>query len=103
KIPAFAQLTAGTRGYNIDWDNFAPNIGAAWRPNVESGFLRTLLGDPEQATIRGGFSIAYERQGIGGFTGVYGPNPGSTLSLTRDAATGLVAPGESWPVLLRDT
>jgi hypothetical protein len=103
KVPEFAQLTAGTRGYNIDWDNFAPNIGAAWRPNVESGFFRTLLGDPEQATIRGGFSIAYERQGIGGFTGIYGPNPGSTLSLTRDAATGLVGPGETWPVLLRET
>jgi hypothetical protein len=103
KIPEFAQFTSGTRGYNTDWNNLAPNIGAAWRPDVQSGFLRTLLGDPEQATIRGGFSIAYERQGIGGFTDIYGPNPGSTLSLTRDAATGLVGPGESWPVLLRDT
>ena len=47
--------------------------------------------------------MAYERQGIGGFTGIYGPNPGSTLSLTRDANTGLVGAGESWPVLLRET
>jgi hypothetical protein len=31
---------------------------------------------------------------------VFGPNPGSTLTLTRDANTGLVPPGESWPVLL---
>ena len=62
-----------------------------------------LLGDPEQATIRGGYSEAFERQGIGGFTGIYGPNPGSTLSLTRNASTGLVGPGESWPVLLRET
>jgi hypothetical protein len=37
------------------------------------------------------------------FTGVFGPNPGSTLSLTRDANTGLVPAGESWPVLLRET
>jgi len=75
----------------------------AWRPNVQSGWLRTLLGDPEQATIRGGYSTAYERQGLLVFTGVYGPNPGSTLSLTRDANTGLVGPGERWPVLLRET
>ena len=103
KVPEFTQLTSGTRGYNTDWNNFAPNVGVAWRPNVESGWLRTLLGDPEQATLRGGYSEAFERQGIGGFTGIYGPNPGSTLSLTRNASTGLVGPGESWPVLLRET
>ena len=69
------QFTSGTRGYNTDWNNFAPNVGVAWRPNVKSGWLRALLGDPEQATIRGGYSVAYERQGIGGFTGIYGAEP----------------------------
>ena len=54
----------GSRGYNTDWNNFAPNVGVAWRPNVEQGWLRTLLGDPEQATLRGGYSVAYDRQGI---------------------------------------
>jgi hypothetical protein len=102
-VPEFVQLTAGTKGYNIDWNNFAPNIGVAWRPNLQSGWLRALLGDPDQATIRAGYAESFERQGIGGFTGVYGPNPGSTLSLTRNATTGLVQPGESWPVLLRET
>ena len=90
-------------GYKTDWNNVAPNVGVAWRPNVQSGCLRTLLGDPEQATLRGGYSVAYERQGLGVFTGVYGANPGSTLSLTRNASTGLVRPGESWPVLLSQT
>jgi hypothetical protein len=103
KVPEFSQFTSGTRGYNVDWNNVAPNLGLAWRPDVQSGWLRMLLGDPEQATIRGGYSEAFERQGIGGFTGVYGPNPGSTLSLTRNASTGLVGPGETWPVLLRET
>ena len=100
--PQFDQLTKGTLGYHTDWNNVAPNVGVAWRPGVESGFMRTLLGDPEQATIRGGYSVAYERQGLGVFTGIYGVNPGSTLSLTRDVNTGLVAPGETWPVLLRE-
>jgi hypothetical protein len=102
-VPQFDQFTTGTRGYNIDWNNFAPNVGVAWRPSVEGGWLRTLLGDPEQATIRGGYSEAYNREGFGVFTGVFGLNPGSTLSLTRDAATGLVGPGEQWPVLLRES
>ncbi|MBA3641237.1 MAG: hypothetical protein H0W53_18595, partial [Acidobacteria bacterium] len=50
--------------------------------------------------FRGGWSKAYERQGMSVFTGTYGANPGSTLSLTRSESTGLVNPGESWPVLL---
>jgi hypothetical protein len=103
KVPEFAQFTSGTRGYNTDWNNVAPNVGVAWRPNVKSGWLRALLGDPEQATIRGGYSVAYERQGFAAFTSVWGNNPGSTLSLTRSANTGLVPAGESWPVLLRET
>ena len=102
-VPIFEQFTTGTRGYSVDRNNFAPNVGLAWRPSVAGGWLRTLLGDPEQATIRGGYSEAYNREGFAVFTSVFGANPGSTLSLTRDAATGLVGPGETWPVLLRDT
>ena len=97
--PEFIQLKAGTEGYKTDWNNIAPSASVAWRPNVQDGFLRTLLGNPEQATLRAGWSVAYERQGLSEFTGIYGPNPGSTLSLTRDTDTGLVPPGESWPVL----
>ena len=102
-IPVFEQFTTKNSGYTTDWDNVAPNVGIAWRPNVQNGWLRTLLGDPEWATVRGGYSVAYERQGFGAFTGIFGPNPGSTLTLTRDANTGLVPAGEAWPVLLRET
>jgi hypothetical protein len=73
---------------------------------VQDGWLRALLGDPEQATLRAGFSMAYDRQGMGVFTGQYGTNPGSTLSLTRSEANGLLVPagsGQTWPVLLRDS
>jgi hypothetical protein len=103
KVPVFSQFQKGSLGYNTDWNNIAPNIGIAWRPQIEDGWLRRLLGDPEQATIRGGYSVAYDRQGLGVFTGVFGDNPGGALSLTRDVNTGLVRPGEAWPVLLRDT
>ncbi len=100
-VPEFIQLKKGTEGYKTDWNNLAPSVSVAWRPNVQAGFLRTLLGDPEQATLRGGFQVAYDRQGMAIFNDdVYGLNPGSTLSLTRNVDTGLVPPGESWPVLL---
>jgi hypothetical protein len=102
-VPEFQQLTAGTNGYNVDKNNFSPSVSIAWRPNVQSGVLRTILGNPDQATIRAGWSVAYSRQGMSAFTGVFGANPGSTLTLTRDANTGLVPAGESWPVLLSQT
>ena len=92
EVPEFVKFEHGTNGYNIDWNNISPNIGVAWRPNVQSGWLRKILGDPEQATLRGGYSVAFERQGFGRFTGVYGGNPGATLTLTRNANTGLVPP-----------
>jgi hypothetical protein len=100
-VPSFKQLTAGTTGYETDWNNLAPSAQLAWRPNVQGGWLRKLLGDPEQATIRGGYSLAYERQGMSVFTGTFGANPGSTISLTRDADNDLLVPsGQSWPILL---
>ena len=102
KNPEFLQLTRGTNGYKTDWNNLAPTIGVAWRPNVETGWLRTILGNPEQATLRGGYSVAYERQGISQFTGTFGANPGSTVSITRSATSGtpLVGADEAWPVLV---
>jgi Carboxypeptidase regulatory-like domain/TonB dependent receptor-like, beta-barrel len=100
----YNQYASGTPGYNTDWNNIAPSVGAAWRPNVSSGWLRTLLGDPDYATIRGGYAIGYNRDGIGTFTGVFNGNPGVSITQNRNATTGLlVPPGESWPVLLRDT
>ena len=100
----YSQYESGTPGYNTDWNNLAPSLGAAWRPNVSSGFLRTLLGDPEHATVRAGFAIGYNRDSIGTFTGVFNGNPGVTITQNRNATTGLlVPPGQSWPVLLRDT
>jgi hypothetical protein len=101
--PQFIQYTSGTRGYQTDWNNLAPSVGIAWRPNVQTGWLRALLGDPEAATIRGGYSMSYERQGIGQLTGQFGSNPGSTISLTRNNNIGNLVDedaGETWPILL---
>ena len=98
-IPEFHQLTGGRSGYNTDWNNFAPSAQIAWRPNVQSGFMRTLLGDPEQATFRAGYSAGYERQGMAVFTGVSAP-----IRAAREpdpqCESRTRAPGEEWPVLL---
>ena len=101
--PQFIQLKEGTEGYNTDWNNFAPSASIAWRPDVKEGFWRGLLGDPNQATLRAGYSEAYDRAALTTLIGVFGGNRGGTISLSRNANTGLVGPGEAWPVLLSQT
>ena len=102
-VPQYIQFAKGTEGYKTDLNNVAPSVGIAWRPNVQSGFMRKILGDPDQGVLRAGYSEAYDRQGLTRFTDLYGGNRGASVSLNRTANTGtptLVPPGESWPVLL---
>jgi hypothetical protein len=104
RTPVYELYNAGNPGYNTEYDNFAPNIGVAWQPNVKDGWLRTILGDPELATVRGSYGISYNSDGLSFYTGIYGSNPGNQITTNRTATSTqfpLVPPGESWPVLLR--
>jgi len=103
--PVYELYTAGNKGYETEFDNFAPNVGVAWQPNVEGGLGRAILGDPAQATIRASFGVSYNSDGLSFFTGAYNSNPGNQITTSRTTTSTqfpLVAPGESWPVLLRD-
>ena len=106
RVPTYEQYGAGTPGYETDDNNFAPNVGVAWQPNVQSGWLRSLLGDPDLATIRASFGIAYNSDGLGFYQGIFNANPGSSVSTTRNATSTqfpLVPAGQTWPVLFRDS
>ena len=100
-IPAYDRYEIGQPAFKTNWFDFAPNVGAAWRPDVQGGWLRQLLGDPEQATVRAGYAISYNQERIDRFT-TLGGNPGGTVAAARNNTTGfpLVLPGESHPVLL---
>lgn len=103
-VPQYVLYNPDSPGYNTQWGNFAPNVGVAWRPLVQDGFLRTLLGDPDMATVRAGFSVSFNRERMDRFTGVFGSNPGGTTGANRTTGNGnLVYPGEQWPILLRET
>jgi hypothetical protein len=99
--PTYQLFTPGTQAYATDYTNIGFNVGFAWRPNVDTGVLRTLLGDPQQATIRAGYSMTYNQERFDRFTNNAGANVGGTISANRNATTGfcLVCAGESWPVL----
>jgi hypothetical protein len=75
-----------------DLVNPAPNIGFAWTPNVEHGFLGRLIGHDNKSVIRGGFARNYYDEGTNFFSSIPGSNPGQQQSL--DLRPG-VAPGFS--------
>jgi hypothetical protein len=97
--PEFIQLKEGVSAYETDWNNFAPNLAVAWRPNVESGFLRKLLGPEGDSVLRASFSRNYIRHGLADFTNRFGANPG--VLITTDRSTTLNNLG-TLPVLLRE-
>ncbi len=101
-IPTFERFEEGAPSHETNWTDFAPNVGIAWRPDVQGGWLKTLLGDPEQATVRAGYGLSYNQERIDRFVNSYGNNPGGVIGATRNLTTGypLVLPGESLPVLL---
>ncbi|MEK7834347.1 MAG: hypothetical protein AAB401_24885, partial [Acidobacteriota bacterium] len=100
----YVQFTKGTRAYNTDYKNFAPSLGFAWSPNFKSGLLNKLAGDGGQTVVRGGYSIAYNRQGIGDFRGLSAANPGTIITTNRDLTQGNLVGGSlgSLPLLFRD-
>ena len=98
--PSFQQFTPGSKPVNTDWNNVGPNVGVAWRPNVQGGWLRSILGDPEQATVRGGYSMTFGLERMARFADFYDDNPGGETVATRNYGTGF--PIGTAPLLFRD-
>jgi hypothetical protein len=66
--------------------NPAPNLGFAWNPSIEKGWLAKLLGG-DATVIRGSFSLTYFHEGLNNFESVASGNPGATQSLSANAGT----------------
>jgi len=90
--PVFIPLTGAA--YNQDWGNFAPSIGFAWKPQVNSSLLKTILS--QDPVFRGGFSRAYLRNGMAQFTNEYMYNPGGSFSVSRSNALQNYTPGTAF-------
>ncbi|HEU4933404.1 MAG TPA: TonB-dependent receptor [Pyrinomonadaceae bacterium] len=74
--------------YKADWNNFAPSASVAWSPNFQSGLLHRLFGDAGKSVVRGGYSVAFVREGLGNITQILQGNPGGTLALSSDVDAG---------------
>jgi hypothetical protein len=88
--------------YNTPKKNWAPSLGAAWRPHLASGgwLQKILSADP---VFRAGYSKAYTREGIYAVTSLYGANPGGSVDSSRTMSLGnLVTSNANLPLLLRN-
>lgn len=90
----------GTHTNNVDYNNLAPSIGIAWSPNVKDGWLSRVFGDGGQTVFRGGYSIAFNREGMNVFASILGGNPGATIAANRNLTLNNLG---ALPVLLRET
>jgi hypothetical protein len=103
KRPQFINFEKGTYAYDVDYNNFAPNLGFAWTLNDKSGVLGAILGS--EAVVRAGYTRAFNRNGMNDFSGQYGANPGVTIQDgDRSVNNGnLNNDGLGLPVLFRQT
>jgi hypothetical protein len=95
----YTPFTAGSRAFSTDFNNLAPSFGFTWSPNWKDGWLSSVFGKGGQSVFRGGYSIAYNREGMSVFSSIFGANPGATISANRNLTLGNLG---TLPVLLRD-
>ena len=80
----YTSFAEGSSTWETQYGNIAPSIGFSYSPNFKSGILRRLGGESGQTVLRGGFSMAYVREGAATFTSIMAANPGLTLSGTQN-------------------
>ena len=71
----------GSSAYETRYDAFAPSVGINYSPNFENSLLKKVFGESGRTVLRGGFSIAYVREGVNTFQSLYAANAASGTQL----------------------
>ncbi|MDX2040035.1 MAG: carboxypeptidase regulatory-like domain-containing protein [Acidobacteriota bacterium] len=103
--PAYFPFNEGEHFHNTDYSNWAPSLGFAWSPKFENSLLKKITGEGGQSVFRGGYSIAYNREGIGQYT-IFNGNPGLTIDASRSVGLSNLVPtplSTNLPLLLRQS
>jgi hypothetical protein len=80
------------RTYETDWNNIAPNVGVAWTPGWDHGFLGKLAGH-EKLVLRASYSKSYFDEGLNAFINYAGQNPGLIQTVSLNPGQPGFAPG----------
>lgn len=93
-VPRVVPVEIGEKAYPDDYNNFAPSVGVVYSPDFgEKGILRRFFGASGRSVFRGGYSVAFVREGFDLLGSIYGANPGGTLSASRSLAIGNLTVG----------
>ena len=92
KPAQYTPFTPQDELYKTDWNNFAPSFGFAYSPDWKNGWLRRAFGASGQSVIRGGYSIAFVREGLSVVTGPLSGHPGGNVAISQIAGLDF-APG----------
>jgi carboxypeptidase family protein len=72
--PGYVQVS---NPYKRDFVNPAPNVGFAWNPSRDKGFLGKILGE-RKTVIRGAYSITFYNEGMNAISNVLTDGQGTT-------------------------
>ncbi len=91
-LGSFALTQPSTQPYKTQWTNLAPSFGLAYTlPGGRKGLLKKLAGENGQTVVRGGYSIAFVREGFNTFHSMWGLNEGPTVTLTVNPTANNIA------------
>ncbi len=100
----YQNLTKNTNAYKADVNNIAPTLGLTYRPSAQKGLFRSILGNDGDTVLRAAYTLAYSRGGMADFTGIYGANPGITITTNRTQGNNnLIIDNQGLPLLLRQS
>lgn len=92
--PSVVGMKPGEKAFNGDQNNFAPSVGVVYSPNWgNNGLLGTIFGGNGKSVFRGGYSVAFVREGTALIGSIIGANPGGNLSATRSESNGNLTVG----------
>ena len=82
-LPQFKLTETSTQPYKTRYRDLAPSFGLAWSPAFSNNaLLKKAFGSGGQTVLRGGYSIAFVREGFNVFHSMWGFNQGPTVTLT---------------------
>ncbi|MER3430221.1 MAG: hypothetical protein C4324_04105 [Blastocatellia bacterium] len=93
-VPRVVPMKKGEKAYSDDLNNFAPSFGVVWSPDSDGkGIIGRILGGRDKSVFRGGYSLAFVREGFNLLESINGSNPGGSASLSRSLALGNLTVG----------
>jgi len=101
-ITQFNLLEGGEKAFDNSHNNFAPSIGFAWTPKFDNKIFKSVFGEGGKTVLRGGYSIAYVREGFNSFNNMLGSNDGASFATGTNPGNNPAEFGLPGSKLLRD-